>query len=703
VSTPLPRAAALASALVPLVAALLPLPANAQPTPAALSHFGTYLGGTEIDRIAAVAQYQSDVIVVGTTRSNSIEAGGTGGARPTGADIFVAHFQDSGALNTDDFGAAAILVFGGDGDDEPTAMFLGPNREVYVVGKTTSTVGSFPTAKRYGTSPAGTNAFVARVGATNTDYDWFMFLSGNLDDVATGVTMAGSNVYVSGWTRSTTFQGMTGLPTGMNGFVTEIVPPSGGVTDPRIGWNLKPTILGGAMDDSFLGITVSAGDKLHVTGTTFSTSFTYGSKVLNLHKGGTSDAWVAQLAVGTGALDWVTFVGGGGADQGNAIAAASSLGVFVVAGTTDSPGNLGSGGPLPETNAFVAWMLPSGALKFSEVRSGSHNDVVQAVTTDSSGNAYVGGKTGSDTFARVGQTGFDRSIEASAGTELREGFVWMAPPEGGDGWSSYVGSDSLDEVTALSLASSDKLIIGMQTSSGSGMPGFANPGSYDTSLGGTTDGYLLSVAAVDTSPPGMGTVFDRPLQDINNVDIDTTTSTSALYANWNGFGDTNTIVKYEWAVGTRANPFVPQPFTSVDVQRSGAATGLSLVVGQEYIVTVRATNTYGLTRTAVSDGVVVTDPNGNVPDAGMDGGMGEPDSGVGVPDGGMPGPDAGMDAGTDGGTTNPPDGGGGGGGGDDEDPDSPVGWGCASGGGAAPLLLLGLFALVLAGRRLRTR
>jgi len=698
-----PRAQGLAAAFVLFVAALLPLTAAAQ-TPAALANFGTYLGGSEIDRIVGVAQYQSDIIVVGTTRSASIEAGGATGGRTTGADIFVAHFQESGALNTEDFNNP-ILVFGGNGDDEPVAMFLGPDpaRDIYIVGKTTS-VSGFAAGKAHGSAPAGTNAFVAKVTGTNSTYEWFMYLSGNGEDVATDVTLFNSRLYVSGWTRSTTFLGLTGLPAGMNGFVTEIIPPAAPATAPTVGWNLKPVILGGALDDSFLGITASAGGALHVAGTTSSTSFSYGTKVSNSFNGGGSDAWIAQLAAGTGALDWVTFLGGGGDDQGNAIV--STTGGFAVAGTTSSPGNLGTGAALGDTNAFIAWMLPTGHLKFSEVRQGSHNDVVQALTLDGSGNAYVGGKTGSATFARVGQTGFDRAIENNTGTELREGFVWMAPPEGGDGWSSYVGGDGVDEVTSLSLASSDKLIIGMQTSSATGMLGLGTPpNTYDETYGGKDDGYLLSVAVVDTSAPGPGTIIDRPQQDISQVDIDTT-STNAIYANWTGFSDNTGIVKFEWAIGTQANPISIQPLTAVGGQTNVGAPGLPLVVGEKYFVTVRATNTYGLTRTGMSDGVLVTYPDGGVPppaDAGT------PDSGTPDPDAGTPDPDAGTpdagtpDPGTDGGTQDP-DGGGGGGGDPDEERDSPVGFGCASGGGAVPLLvLLGLFALALLSRGLKER
>ncbi|HYH96470.1 MAG TPA: hypothetical protein VD972_10890, partial [Hyalangium sp.] len=102
----------------------------------------------------------------------------------------------------------------------------------------------------------------------------------------------------------------------------------------------------------------------------------------------------------------------------------------------------------------------------------------------------------------------------------------------------------------------------------------------------------------------------------------------------------------------------------------------------------------GLTRGVQSNGVVVTLPDGGTdePDAGTgepDGGTGEPDGGTGKPDGGTGEPDGG---------TGKPDGGGAG---PDEDgpKDSPLGWGCASAGGAGLPLLLGLIVLMLLARR----
>ena len=693
------RASALAAAFVSLTAALLPLTAGAQTTPAANIQWSSYFGGTDADRISAVAQLGGYAVAVGVTRSSSLLPNAASGTRSS-PDVFVARFEsDVGRMNLE----FPILVFGGNGVDEPAAVAVGENGALYIVGRTTSTTFDPSVEVRGTTMAAGDNGFLARILPTG-ELDWFMILGGSAADTATGVTVIGPNVYVTGSTTSNDLLNVpTLVPAGTNGFVTRIDINQAG--NPSIGWGLQPLIIGGEGTDTFHGITASADNKLYVAGTTSSAGFTYGPKVMGTFQGGGTDALVAQFDAESANMYWLTYVGGSGADQGNAIATGASQS-FVMAGTTSSPGNLGTGPALGNTQAFVAWILPSGQLKFSEVRQGSGNDAALAVATDSNGNAYVGGRTVSADFQGVPANGFDLTLTNA------EGFVWMAPPEGGAGWASFVGGAGADEVTSLSVREqgSDRLILGLQTDSpAAGMPGPPAPGTapaYDGSLSGGTDGYLLTVSVRDISPPVQGMVFDRLQQDSIHEDVATTTSTTSLFANWTGFFDTSAIVKYEWALGTRTDPTSLQRMTSVNQNTSGSATTLTLVPGQEYIATVRATNIYGLTRIATSDGVLVTYDDGGVPEV-PDSGTDIPDGGVDTPDGGADTPDSGAgtpDAGSDGGTEGPGDGGGGGGDGDGQGPNSPVGWdlGCASGGGAAPLFL-SLLALVLLGRRLRAR
>jgi hypothetical protein len=685
----MPGGAIPTAALVSLVAITLPLTSSAQLPPRATPQWGTYLGGSDSDRISGVTQLSDgEVVIVGTTASRSFAPNAPlETPRPSGLDIFVFHLDSDGGTITE----FPPLIFGGSGSDEPTAVTLGPNNEVYIVGKTTSPLASITGVGRvFRSSSSGGDAFLARISPTGTP-DWFLFLSGNAEDVATGVTVVGNDVYVSGWTSSPDFLGRAGpVPSGVNGFVVRVEAPE---TDVRIGWGGLPQLIGGSGTDTLRGITLGPGSKLVAAGTTTSSTL-HIDQATNVYKGGLSDAFVVMMDAGTGSLEWLTFVGGTGSDEGNAIAMglASS---FVVAGNTNST-NLGGGAAPAGKNAFVSWLTGAGAQRLLQVRGGSGDEEALTVTTDTYGTAYVGGRTASPDFLGA-SSGFDTSIES--GTGLREGFVWVAPAEGGDGWASFVGGHGTDVVKTLSIRASNRLVLGLDTDSPSGLTG---PFTYDSTPNTPTDGYTLSVMVSDLVPPSpVGQVFDRPQLDDVHEDIEETTSASSIFANWTAFTDSQTgIAKYEWAIGTEAEPTQIRPFTSVGTQRSAMATGLTLIEEQRYIVTVRAQNGHGLTSVARSNGVTVLRAPPPA-DGGTDGGTGGTDGGTGGTDGGTGGTDGGPDGGTDGGTDagmNSPDAGGGSGEEPAEDPRSPAGWGCASTGGAGLPLLLGLIALMLRGR-----
>jgi hypothetical protein len=115
----------------------------------------------------------------------------------------------------------------------------------------------------------------------------------------------------------------------------------------------------------------------------------------------------------------------------------------------------------------------------------------------------------------------------------------------------------------------------------------------------TSDGVRI----VDGTPPTAGSVNDGL-----GVDVDVQTSTSAIEASWSGFADAESgISGYEWAIGTTPGGTDLQGFTSVGVVTSAARSGLSLVYGSTYFATVRATNAFGGTMSATSDGVQVID------------------------------------------------------------------------------------------------
>lgn len=91
------------------------------------------------------------------------------------------------------------------------------------------------------------------------------------------------------------------------------------------------------------------------------------------------------------------------------------------------------------------------------------------------------------------------------------------------------------------------------------------------------------------------------------ADIDTSTSSSTLAANWVAFTDTNSaIAAYEYCIGSTPGAQDARTWTANGGSTIVAANGLSLVNGQMYYVSVRATNGAGLVSDSViSDGVLI--------------------------------------------------------------------------------------------------
>jgi PKD repeat protein len=128
----------------------------------------------------------------------------------------------------------------------------------------------------------------------------------------------------------------------------------------------------------------------------------------------------------------------------------------------------------------------------------------------------------------------------------------------------------------------------------------------------TPDGQYLLYAIVNgiAGDARVLTIGTAPLagtvSDGSATDIAIQNQASSISANWAGFGDPESgITQYEWAIGTTPGGTNIQNFITVGLTLNATASGLSLLDGQIYYVTVRATNGVGETVTATSNGVLV--------------------------------------------------------------------------------------------------
>ena len=120
--------------------------------------------------------------------------------------------------------------------------------------------------------------------------------------------------------------------------------------------------------------------------------------------------------------------------------------------------------------------------------------------------------------------------------------------------------------------------------------------SSATSAGVTVDG---SAPVPSTSVMVNGTSAD------STGNVEWVASTSELTAHWSRAIDAHTSVTYRWCIGTAAFGQQVLPWTNVGHRHTATATGLQLLVGTRYYVTVQATNAAGLAVFANSAAVAV--------------------------------------------------------------------------------------------------
>ena len=209
--------------------------------------FGTFLGGgLQSDRVKAIVlDPEQNIYVAGQTQNTAFPV--TPGAFDTtfngNEDGFVTKFNPAGSA------LIFSTFFGGAAKDEPFAIGLAANRDVFVGGETTSNA-SFPLRNPLLQSGS---MFLARLRADGAAIDFSTFLGiGGVYDLATD---AASNAYVTGHTLNVlvtpnafqTVRGGADVTTSTkDAFVVKIAPSdenaqtfsiSGTVTDQNFGYN----------------------------------------------------------------------------------------------------------------------------------------------------------------------------------------------------------------------------------------------------------------------------------------------------------------------------------------------------------------------------------------------------------------------------------------------------------------------------------
>ena len=295
------------------------------------------------------------------------------------------------------------------------------------------------------------------------------YLGGSYQDVAYAMAHDSNGlIYVSGTTNSTDWELVgSSLQTAAGGsadlFLAVINPSTS--SGPKV---IYVTYLGGTGDETFGAMTVGPKGDVYLTGSTLSSNFPLQNAAQTTIAGtsGSADAFVVWLDP-TQTLKYSTFLGGGAIDAGTGIVA-DAQGKIWVAGNTRSTDFPVSGGfqhsLIGQQNMFVAGYDPSQSGSATKIYSiyigGTHWDIASALALASDGTLWLGATTYSPDIWMVGNS-YQPTSNGSG-----KGYIAHISP-GLDPndlvYSTFLGGSDIDEINAIRLDNSGRVIIAGDT------------------------------------------------------------------------------------------------------------------------------------------------------------------------------------------------------------------------------------------------
>jgi len=265
--------------------------------------------------------------------------------------------------------------------------------------------------------------------------------------------------------------------------------------------------IGGTGDDRGNGIAVDFDGSAYITGETNSLQASFPvAGGLDVGQNGGMDAFVAKVDPTGTQLLYAGFIGGAGDDRGKSIAV-DSLGSAYVTGETSSdqtsfPVTIGPDLTFNGTSdAFVAKINATGTnLVYAGYIGGLDADSGLGVAVDSLNRAYVTGETVSSGNSFPGGSGFGtlNTFDSSFNGGVDAFVVRVAANGTSLEYAGFIGGLGTDGGTSIAVDSLNRAYItGATDSTSSSFPtgvGFAGMTSFDSSLNGVSDAFVVRIA-----------------------------------------------------------------------------------------------------------------------------------------------------------------------------------------------------------------
>ncbi|MEE8155544.1 MAG: SBBP repeat-containing protein [Phycisphaerales bacterium] len=485
--------------------------------------YSSFIGGSGNDQaLDCAVDAVGDVYVTGSTTSlNFPSTTGPIGVSLT-RNVFVIKIAPVSA------GAADLVyatIIGGSDQDEALGIAVDSSGCAYITGDARSL--DFPTVNAFqSTTQGGADAFVAKLSANGATLLYSSYLGGDIrqggfvfsQDLGKDIALDTAGcAYIFGSTNSIDFPTFSTDPAGpfdtdysetgfikSNAFVAKFDPSAIGPAS-----LVYSTYLGGSgaeSRDTFGGgIAVDASGNAYVTANTLSPDFpTTPGAFQQTQPTNTSfepsDVFVAKLNPTGSALIYSTYLGGSKYDESFRIAI-DSTGCAYVGGLTcsaDFPIQ-NALDPVWEFKAFVTKLDPTGStLVYSTFLGGTWDQVILDIKVDPQNNVVVTGWTSSDDFP------IREGIETTNTLTERDIFVTKLNSDGSlIVFSTYLGGDGFGEFgdgIALSADGTTAYVVGC----GAGGTYPTTAGAFDTTYGGSSDGFLAIMRLVNTEAgPGV--------------------------------------------------------------------------------------------------------------------------------------------------------------------------------------------------------
>lgn len=257
--------------------------------------------------------------------------------------------------------------------------------------------------------------------------------------------------------------------------------------------------LGGSLDNAAYNVSADGSGNAYVTGNTTSTDFPTKAP-MQAANAGSSDVFVAKLNSTGTALDYSTYLGGGGQDyafwitvdstrQAHVVGSTASANFPVTAGVIQP--TCGGGCGAGTRNAFVTVLNPTGSgLVYSTYLGGTGQDQANAVMLDSSANTYIAGWTTSSTFPTTTgayQTTYSGTSDAFVAKINSTGTALL--------YSTLLGVSKDNRAFGIQLdTAGDAYVAGFTTS-----PGFpTTTGAFQPALKGAMNAFVTEVNPAGT-------------------------------------------------------------------------------------------------------------------------------------------------------------------------------------------------------------